>query len=232
MNYTGVFDAKLPDSSLGSHSDGHARVDTVTSSHAPSDAIIVPDSHLLFSGDLKRAGLDLILSDTERQFVVRDYFKGEKHPALLSPDGASLSGDVVDAFTGHVNFAQAGTGAGAAGIIGTVVKLTGSATAIRNGVAVELNIGDKVHKGDVVQSGSDSALGISFIDGTAFSLSSNARMVLNDMVYDPNGSANSSLLSLVQGTISFVAWLRSAPITGRRSSRFWLSPAAGVGPTP
>ena len=30
-------------------------------------------------------------------------------------------------------------------------------------------------------------------------------MVLNEMVYDPNGSNNSSLLSLVAGTISFVA---------------------------
>ncbi|WP_206580949.1 FecR domain-containing protein, partial [Mammaliicoccus sciuri] len=35
--------------------------------------------------------------------------------------------------------------------------------------------------------------------------SSNARMVLNEMVYDPNGSNNSSLISLVAGTISFVA---------------------------
>jgi VCBS repeat-containing protein len=30
-------------------------------------------------------------------------------------------------------------------------------------------------------------------------------MVLNEMVYDPNGTANSSVVSLVQGTISFVA---------------------------
>src|SRR3979490_2605356 len=30
-------------------------------------------------------------------------------------------------------------------------------------------------------------------------------MVLNEMIYDPNGSNNSSLISLVQGTISFVA---------------------------
>src|SRR6185437_13369620 len=44
-----------------------------------------------------------------------------------------------------------------------------------------------------------------FIDGTVFGLSSNARMVLNEMVYDPNGSNNSSLISLVAGTISFVA---------------------------
>jgi hypothetical protein len=46
----------------------------------------------------------------------------------------------------------------------------------------------------VVQAGSDSTLGITFIDGTVFGLSSNARMVLNEMIYDPNGSNNSSLL--------------------------------------
>jgi len=55
------------------------------------------------------------------------------------------------------------------------------------------------------QSGSGSQLGITFIDGTVFALASNARMVLDEMVYDPNGTNNSSLLSLVQGTISFVA---------------------------
>ena len=30
-------------------------------------------------------------------------------------------------------------------------------------------------------------------------------MVLNEMIYDPNGSNNSSLISLVAGTITFVA---------------------------
>ena len=90
-------------------------------------------------------------------------------------------------------------------MIGHVTKLVGTATVIRNGVSIILNNGDNVEKGDVVQSGSDSTLGITFIDGTVFGLSSNARMVLNEMVYDPNGSNNSSLLSLVAGTITFVA---------------------------
>src|SRR6202011_1870811 len=90
-------------------------------------------------------------------------------------------------------------------VIGHVTKLTGTASAIRNGVSIILNNGDDVQKGDVVQSGSNSTLGITFIDGTVFGLSSNAKMVLNEMVYDPNGSSNSSLISLVAGTISFVA---------------------------
>jgi VCBS repeat-containing protein len=173
--------------------------------HLPAGAIVVPDAQLLFTGDFKRSGVDLILSKDDRELVLRDYFKGEKHAALASPDGAHLTGDIVDALTGHTQFAQADGSTAEAKVIGHVTKLLGTATAIRNGVAIILNQGDNVNKGDVVQSGSDSTLGITFIDGTVFGLGSNAKMVLNEMIYDPNGSNNSSLLSLVQGTISFVA---------------------------
>nr|WP_244521446.1 VCBS domain-containing protein [Bradyrhizobium sp. DOA9] len=173
--------------------------------HVPDGAFVVPDPNLIFNGEFKRAGLDLVLSHDGHEFVVHDYFRGDKRAALASPDGAHLSGDIVNALTGHVQVAQAAPGAGAAQVIGHVTKLVGSATAIRNGVSVILNNGDNVEKGDVVSTGADSTLGITFIDGTVFGLSSNARMVLNEMVYDPNGSNNSSLLSLVAGTITFVA---------------------------
>src|SRR6266404_5147460 len=167
--------------------------------------VVVPDANLLFSGDFKRSGLDLVLSHDDRHFLVRDYFKGEHRAGLASPDGAWLTGDIVNALTGHTQFAQADGSASVGKVIGHVTKLAGNATVIRNGVSIILNLGDNVEKGDVVQSGSDSKLGITFIDGTVFGLASNARMVLNEMIYDPNGSNNSSLLSLVAGTISFVA---------------------------
>ncbi|MEY9462706.1 VCBS repeat-containing protein [Bradyrhizobium ottawaense] len=172
----------------------------------PEGAFVVPDPNLIFNGEFKRTGLDLVLSHEGHEFVVHDYFRGEKRAALASPDGAHLTGEIVNALTGHVQVAQAAPGgAAAAQVIGHVTKLVGSATAIRNGVSVILNNGDNVEKGDVVSTGADSTLGITFIDGTVFGLSSNARMVLNEMVYDPNGSSNSSLLSLVAGTITFVA---------------------------
>ncbi|UWU93367.1 VCBS domain-containing protein [Bradyrhizobium sp. CB1015] len=173
--------------------------------HLPDGAFVVPDPNLIFNGEFKRAGLDLVLSHDGHEFVLHDYFRGDKRAAIASPDGAHLSGDIVNALTGHVQVAQAAPGAGAGQVIGHVTKLVGSATAIRNGVSVILNNGDNVEKGDVVSTGADSTLGITFIDGTVFGLSSNARMVLNEMVYDPNGSNNSSLLSLVAGTITFVA---------------------------
>ena len=218
MNYSGKFGTGGIDPVAGVDFDlgilsqqghlsppGKFNVDKV-STQAPSDAIVISDAHLLFHGDFKRSGVDLILSSGDHEVVLRDYFKGEKRAALASPDGAHLTGDLVNALSGHAQFAQAdGSASVAPAIIGHVTKLTGNATAIRNGVAIILNQGDTVHKGDVVQSGSDSTLGITFIDGTVFGLASNARMVLNEMIYDPNGSDNKSLLSLVQGTISFVA---------------------------
>jgi hypothetical protein len=57
----------------------------------------------------------------------------------------------------------------------------------------------------VVQTGADGRVGINFTDGTSFNLSSNARMVLSEFVYDPNGKSNSTLLSLTKGTFTFVA---------------------------
>jgi hypothetical protein len=91
--------------------------------------------------------------------VVSDYFKGSLRAALSSPDGAHAVRRSRQALVGEVQVAQLGGGANAAAqVIGSVTKLTGSATAIRNGVSVMLNVGDNVQKGDVVQAGADSSL--------------------------------------------------------------------------
>lgn len=202
MNFVSKFDGSLP--FTGTHPKAQLHVETAQTT-APADAIVVKDANLLFNGDFKRTGLDLVISRDDQELVLPDYFKGDKRAPLASSDGAWLTGKTIEVLTGHVQFAQADGSAAAAKIIGHVTKLSGSATVVRNGVSIVLNNGDNVHQGDVVQSGSNSTVGITFIDGSVFGLASNARMVLNEMVYDPNGSGNSSLLSLVQGTISFVA---------------------------
>ena len=99
--------------------------------------------------------------------------------------------------------------------IGKVVVATGSVTIERagatvvqvrvNGQAGQAKVGDVVYEGDVVATGADGRVGISFTDGTAFNLSSNARMALSEFVYDPNGKSNKTLLSLTKGTFTFGA---------------------------
>jgi hypothetical protein len=174
LNHARKFDANLSADGPGLHSSGQVHVETVSANatHAPPDAIIVPDAQLLFNGDFKRSGVDLIVSKGDHELVLQDYFKGEKRAALSSPDGAHLTGDIVNALTGHVDYAQADGNPNAGKVIGHVSKLSGAATAIRNGVSIILNNGDNVEKGDVVQSGSNSTLGITFVDGTVFGLPS------------------------------------------------------------
>ena len=101
--------------------------------------------------------------------------------------------------------------------IGKVVTATGSVTIEHaNAVVVQANIpasngvgqaktGDLVYRGDAVQTGADGKVGITFTDGSAFNLSANARMVLNEFVYDPNGKSNATLFSLSKGTFTFIA---------------------------
>jgi hypothetical protein len=99
--------------------------------------------------------------------------------------------------------------------IGKVVTATGSVTIERasavivqasvSGQSGQTKVGDLVYLSDVVQTGADGRVGINFTDGTSFNLSSNARMVLSEFVYDPNGKSNSTLLSLTKGTFTFVA---------------------------
>jgi VCBS repeat-containing protein len=171
--------------------------------------ITVPDAHLLFNGDFQRHGSDLkIVGEEGKSFLVPDYFKGEKNPTLLSPEGAALTGDIVEALAGPRapgQYAQAGQQQTSdQPAIGRVEQVSGNATIVRNGVAIAANQGDVVRKGDVVQTG-DGQIAVLFSDGSTFSLSAGARMVLNDFVYQAGGANNSALISLVQGTIGFVA---------------------------
>jgi hypothetical protein len=99
--------------------------------------------------------------------------------------------------------------------IGKIVTLNGAVTVQHvNAVVVQATLsnpaggaklGDPIYLGDIVQTGADGRVGITFTDGTAFSLSSNARMEMSAFVYDPNGKSNSTLLSLTKGTFTFVA---------------------------
>jgi hypothetical protein len=71
--------------------------------------------------------------------------------------------------------------------------------------AGQTKVGDLVYLGDLIETGPDGALSITFADGSSFNVSRNARMEVNDFVYDPKGHSNSSLISLTKGTFTFIA---------------------------
>jgi hypothetical protein len=163
---------------------------------------------LLVSGAYHRAGPDLVLTSPDgRHFIVPGYFSSEHPPALVAPNGMTLSGDMVQMLAGSPTpgeYAQAQPGMPADGI-GKIEKVVGDVTAVRNGVAVTLHVGDAVFKSDVIRTGAGSSVGISFPDGTALNLVANTRMGLNDYNYNPSSNSNDALFTLVEGTFAFVA---------------------------
>ena len=198
MSYADKFGASRADQSSISH------VDFGFASHRGDVVVTVSDAHLLFSGSYARYGRDLIISDETQHLVVPNYFHGDKRPLLVSLDGAPLDSAIVDALTGHTQYAQAGGGP-AGKVVGHIAKMTGSASIVRNGVTIDVQVGDAVYQSDVLQTGSSSTVGLVLADGTAFNLSANARLMLNDLTFDASSTSNSSFITLVQGAASFIA---------------------------
>jgi len=143
----------------------------------------------------------------------------QAHVTAVFVVGLILAGSALlpDSVRAQSNSAQPPAGSLQSSPIGKVVTTSGSVTIEHaSAVVVQANLpaasgvgqtklGDLVYKADVVQTGADGKVGITFTDGTAFNLSSNARMVLDEFVYDPNGKSNSTLFSLTKGTFTFVA---------------------------
>lgn len=173
------------------------------------EAIVIPEASLLFQADFERDGPDLLLvNDTQSTIRIVAYFNDAVPADLESPEGAVLRGSVVEKLAGPLAPAQvAQVGAiQSKNPIGQVEDLTGNATVQRaDGTVEPLADGAYIFENDVVQTADGSSLSITFVDGTIFTLASASRMVLDSLIYDPQGSANSGVFNLIEGSFVFIA---------------------------
>ncbi|MEM6616942.1 MAG: tandem-95 repeat protein [Pseudomonadota bacterium] len=170
--------------------------------------VLVPDVDALLKGDYERVGPDLhITSPDGNAFVVIGYFSVPDTPTLLSPEGAVVLPGTAAALAGPRapgQYAQADGQAGAERI-GAVQSAEGVVTVERaDGTTVALQVGDPVFQNDVVITGAQGAVGIVFLDETVFTMTANARFILNEMIYNPGGSDNSLVVDVLQGAFVFV----------------------------
>jgi len=92
--------------------------------------------------------------------------------------------------------------------VGQIATLQGGATVTRGRTAAAaLKISDAVFKNDVLATGANAALGVTFDDETTLSLSANARIVVDDFVYEKGAKGNKAVLNVARGTVAFVASL-------------------------
>ncbi|MFZ1813708.1 MAG: Ig-like domain-containing protein [Rhizobiaceae bacterium] len=175
---------------------------------AEGSSSILLDRDLLLNGDYSRISSDLHIQGADGQsLTITGFFTTSTPPVLVSQEGAMILPATAGLLAGPETpgaYAQAGniqTG----DPIGQVALLDGEASVQRaDGTTEPLALGSPLFEDDVVSTGADGKLSLKFIDGTALTMSESARMVMDELVYDPAATDNSMVMNLVQGTFVFV----------------------------
>jgi VCBS repeat-containing protein len=172
------------------------------------DPVALPEGLSGFTGDLTRAGRDLLVEMPDGTALrLVDYFT-HGAPDLVHANEAVLPGAVAERLAGPLapgQYAQAG-GADLGAPIGQVETLEGSAEVQRaDGTVVALRVGTEIFANDLVTTGEGSTAALTFLDGTVFTLAADSRMLIDNLIYDPNGGHNASGFNLIQGGFVFIA---------------------------
>ncbi|MFQ5785058.1 MAG: FecR domain-containing protein [Alphaproteobacteria bacterium] len=186
---------------------GGANADIVIEG-ASSGALVVPHGAFLLTADFARIGADLVLvGDDGTRIVVRDYFALEDPPALVTESGAVVAPDLVALLAGPLAPGQYAQAAETANVpIGRVTTVEGAVTATHaDGTRVALEADSAVFQGDVIETGPGAALALVFADDTSFALGENARMVLDELIYNPDTGIGAQTLSVLTGVFTFVS---------------------------
>ncbi len=76
---------------------------------------------------------------------------------------------------------------------------------IRNKNSLPLKLKDDIFLNDILQTSSNSTLGVTFNDATTFNLTANARITVDNYLYEDGGKQNNALFDITRGTVAFVA---------------------------
>ena len=92
--------------------------------------------------------------------------------------------------------------------IGNVDKIVGNVTVTHpDGSTATLQLGDSIQMGDIVNTAAGATVHIEFIDNTSIQISENAKLAIDEYVYDPNSKAGNSSVSILRGTFQYTSGL-------------------------
>ncbi len=175
-----------------------------------AETVIVPHGTLILDAEYSRVGHDLVLTGPGGDEVhLQDYFLGDIAPDLMTEGGAVITAAMATRMAGPLapgQYAQAGDADVLGQPIGTIEGLEGAATAIHaDGTRETLQNGDPVFADDILETGSDGALGIVFVDKSTMSMGEDGRIILDDMVYDPSTHLGAQSFNIVRGAFVFAS---------------------------
>ena len=97
--------------------------------------------------------------------------------------------------------------------IAQIKNVSGQVTVVRDGANLPAKAGDLLYEKDVVRTGGDGAIGITFTDNTAMSTGPNSEVSLDQYQFDSSNFHGSMLADMRKGTLAMVSGdiARSSP---------------------
>ena len=89
--------------------------------------------------------------------------------------------------------------------IAQVKKVTGQAAVVRSGERRPATVGDMLFAKDIIETGTDGGIGITFIDNTVFSAGPSSQIALDEFQFDSNDFRGAMLADMRQGTLAVVS---------------------------
>ncbi|MCC7305880.1 MAG: FecR domain-containing protein [Alphaproteobacteria bacterium] len=175
---------------------------------ADGQTVELPDASFVRDADIARDGADLVLSHDGQTVVIEGYYAADPQPNLVAPDGATLTPDLVDSFTKSAPEFASNQTASDASPVGAVQEVTGKATITHTDGTVEnVTVGTPIFQGDIIETDAKGAVNIVFSDNTSFAVSQDARLAIDEYVYDPATQSGSTDFSVLKGMFVFTSGL-------------------------
>jgi hypothetical protein len=89
--------------------------------------------------------------------------------------------------------------------IGQIKTVMGAVQIIRNHVEQPAQVGDLLEEADTIATGTNSSVGITFIDNSRFSIGPNSRIALTQFRFDPTTHEGNFLTEMQHGTLAVIS---------------------------
>ncbi|MGN7502032.1 MAG: FecR domain-containing protein [Alphaproteobacteria bacterium] len=146
-----------------------------------------------------------------QSFTLHDYFNAPTPPSISGQDGTTLSGEIITPFIKNKNhnFAQDDnitSNATHNPAIGQITEISGDVTITRsNGATLTAEKGTTIFQGDIIETAETGAVNIMFADESSFAISNDARMTIDEFIFDPSTMDGLSNFSMLQGVFVYTS---------------------------
>lgn len=176
---------------------------------ADTAEVRIDDSDWLRNAKYTQNGTNLVITGQDgQQTVIENYFLADDPPSLVTPDGKVFSPTLIKAFVIPERPGQYAGPVQGGEPIGVAKEVSGKVTVTRtDGTTATVEKGTLIFQGDIVETDEEGATELVFIDETSFAISSNAKLSIDEYVFDPSNESGSTSISMLRGLFIFTSGL-------------------------